>query len=103
MLGAGQLQSTRPCFIHNQFIYDLRLMNSVSKEKTKLMDCHPEIQRERMRQQEEDGFWEGNGHAGKEDVILYIGKDFCCPVKTMPSLQSSQASRFTSHRNFRIV
>ena len=56
-----------------------------------------------MRQQEEDGFWEGNGHAGKEDVILYIGEDFCCPVKTMPSLQSSQASRSTSHGNFRII
>ena len=78
-------------------------MNLVSKEKTKLMDCYPEIQRERIEKAGRGCFWEGNEHAGKEDVILYIGEDFCCSVKTMPSSQSRQAPRSTSHRNFRIV
>ena len=27
-----------------------------------------------MRQQEEDGFWEGNGHAGKEVYFCILGK-----------------------------
>ena len=73
-------------------------MNSVTIAK-KLMDCYPEIQRERIRQQEEDGFWEGTSTLVKRMSFCILRKI----SKTMPSSQSRQASRSTSHRNFKIV
>ena len=54
-------------------MYDLRLMNSVTIAK-KLMDCYPEIQRERIRQQEEDGFWEGTSTLVKRMSFCILGK-----------------------------
>ena len=78
-------------------------MNNISREEVKLVDCYPEIQRKTLRQQEADGFWEGQEHAGKEDVLVYAGEEFCCFFKTMPSSQLRQASRATSRRSFTVI
>ena len=89
---AGQSPSLRHRFVHHHFIYDVRFMNNISREEVKLVDCYPEIQRKTLRQQEEDGFWDGQEHAGKEDVLVYTGEGFCCFFKTMPSSQLRQLS-----------
>ena len=78
-------------------------MNNISRKEVKLVDCYPEIQRKTLRQQEADGFWEGQEHAGKEDVLVYAGEEFCCFFKTMPSSQLRQASRATSRRSFTVI